>query len=108
MSRSAWQLPPGVSRGTWDYAEAEHIARDYDQYFADASFLNTTKAFASAATFKARRCCRFWLRHTGRALLPLMRQGHSGLAIDLSAEMLSVVKEKARAGNLPVTLVRAI
>ncbi len=33
-SRPAWQLPPGVSRGTWDYLRSPSIASDYEDYFA--------------------------------------------------------------------------
>ena len=32
--RPAWQLPPGVSRGTWDYLQSELVAEDYDDYFS--------------------------------------------------------------------------
>ena len=32
--RPSWQLPAGVTRGSWDYIQADHIAHDYDDYFA--------------------------------------------------------------------------
>ena len=32
--RPRWQLPRGVTRSLWEYAQADHIARDYDEYFA--------------------------------------------------------------------------
>ena len=31
--RPTWQLPPGVSAGTWDYLDSELVAVDYDDYF---------------------------------------------------------------------------
>ena len=31
-SRPAWQLPPGVSRGTWDYVHEVSIATQYDGF----------------------------------------------------------------------------
>lgn len=34
-----WQLPEGVSRGTWDYICSEHIATEYDNYFADSPLM---------------------------------------------------------------------
>jgi SAM-dependent methyltransferase len=37
--RPAWQLPPGVSRGTWDYLHSPSIADDYDSYFNDHPLL---------------------------------------------------------------------
>lgn len=38
-TRPAWQLPPGVSRGTWDYLHSPSIADDYDSYFRDHPLL---------------------------------------------------------------------
>ncbi len=43
---------------------------------------------------------------TGRALVPLVRRGHRGLAVDLSAEMLAVVGEKAAEEKLGIDRVR--
>ena len=42
--RPSWQLPPGVSRGLWDYVHASHIADDYDEYFAFNSLFETDGA----------------------------------------------------------------
>ena len=44
---------------------------------------------------------------TGRALVPLVRTGHRGLAVDLSEHMLRVVQEKADDEGLPIDCVRA-
>lgn len=38
-NRPAWQLPPGISRGTWDYLHSPSIADDYDSYFRDHPLL---------------------------------------------------------------------
>jgi len=38
-TRPAWQLPPGISRGTWDYLHSPSIAEDYDSYFRDHPLL---------------------------------------------------------------------
>jgi len=32
--RPEWQLPRGVPRGVWQYTQADHIADQYDDYFA--------------------------------------------------------------------------
>jgi SAM-dependent methyltransferase len=100
-SRSSWQLPPGVTRGLWDYAQADYIARDYDEYFADNRLFDFDEAvlrryFARPGLVADLGC------GTGRALLPLLRAGHRGLAVDLSLEMLAVVGEKAAAESLSV------
>jgi SAM-dependent methyltransferase len=44
---------------------------------------------------------------TARALVPLCRRGFRGLAIDLSDNMLAVVREKAVRENLPIDCLRA-
>lgn len=33
--RANWQLPPGVSRGTWDYVQSPRIADQYDAFLQD-------------------------------------------------------------------------
>lgn len=102
----AWQLPPGVSRGTWDYAQAEHIARDYDEYFADCPLFDTDEAVA-ARYFTTPGVVADFGCGTGRALVPLVRAGHRGMAVDLSAEMLAVVAEKAALDQLAITCYQA-
>ena len=96
-----WQLPPGVSRGSWDYIRSPHIAEQYDEFFAENRLFE----------FDERELARILPSHglvadlgcgTGRALLPLVRRGMQGLAIDLSAEMLAIVAEKAEAEDLPI------
>jgi hypothetical protein len=34
QSRATWQLPMGVSRGTWDYVTEPAIAKEYDRFHA--------------------------------------------------------------------------
>jgi len=104
--RPSWQLPPGVTRGMWEYARTEHIARDYDEYFAfnslfefDQEVLN--RHFSKPGYVIDLGC------GTGRALVPLARRGFRGLAVDLSAEMLAVVGEKAEVEQLPIDRVMA-
>ncbi len=101
----------GVTRGMWEYAHTDHIADDYDEYFA----LN--KLFDLDEQVIARH---FRLRDrqpgtvvadlgcgTGRALVPLARRGFRGLAVDLSERMLHIVRRKAHDNNLPIQCVRA-
>ena len=104
--RPTWQLPPGVSRGLWDYIHTPHIAEDYDEYFAFNSLFETDEAvlrrqFDRPGLVADLGC------GTGRALVPLVRAGHRGLAIDLSDHMLRIVREKAEAEELPIDCVRA-
>jgi SAM-dependent methyltransferase len=104
--RPTWQLPPGVSRGLWDYVHAPHIADDYDAYFAFNSLFESDEAvlrrqFDRPGLIADLGC------GTGRALVPLVRAGHRGLAIDLSEHMLRIVQEKADNEDLPIECVRA-
>ena len=90
----------------WDYATADHIARDYDEYFAfnrlfdfDEEILR--RHFDRPGLVADLGC------GTGRALVPLVRAGHRGLAVDLSREMLAVVGQKAADEALPIFRVQA-
>ncbi|MBN1909456.1 MAG: class I SAM-dependent methyltransferase [Pirellulales bacterium] len=104
--RPEWQLPPGVPYGVWDYAQSEHIAQDYDAYFAE------NRLFAFDEQVMAR-----WLPHpgvavdlgcgTGRTLLPLARRGFRCVGVDLSQPMLRVAQEKAAHEGLSIDWVQA-
>jgi SAM-dependent methyltransferase len=101
MSKPAWQLPLGVTRGLWDYAQEPQIADDYDDYFAyntlfefDRSVLQ--RYFTRPGTLIDLGC------GTGRLLLPFARQGFHCVGVDLSLPMLRVVERKAAAAEVPV------
>ena len=99
--RPEWQLPQGVTRGVWQYAQAEHIANRYDEYFAG------NRLFEFDEQVLARHFGRPGLVvdlgcGTGRALVPLARRGFRGLGVDLSAHMLQVLGKKARQEHLPI------
>lgn len=104
--RPTWQLPDGVTRGMMDYAESEFVAGEYDADLAlhplfefDERILEPL--FQPPGVVADLGC------GTGRALLPLVRRGLTGLAIDLSQPMLDVVREKADLEGLPVQCLRA-
>ncbi len=104
--RADWQLPPGVSRGVWDYVHNAELARTYDAGLEGSSLL------AADVTFALRHCDRPGRLldvgcGTGRLLLPFAERGHWVLGVDLSEEMLRVAGEKARAAGLTVHLLRA-
>jgi SAM-dependent methyltransferase len=102
----SWRLPPGITRGLWQYAQADHIAYDYDQYFAHNSLFDFDLAvlerhFQQPGLLVDLGC------GTGRLLVPFARRGFRGLAVDLSTPMLEVVGQKADAEWLPIDRVRA-
>ncbi|NQU23964.1 MAG: class I SAM-dependent methyltransferase [Candidatus Nealsonbacteria bacterium] len=85
---------------------AEHIAEQYDEYFAK------NRLFEFDEQVLARHFTRPGLVvdlgcGTGRALVALARRGFRGLGVDLSPAMLRIVAEKARAENLPISVLRA-
>ena len=99
-TRPHWQLPPGITRGLWDYIHSRPIADDYDAYFA----YNRLFQFDEQVVIRALQVrgvgpgsvvadlgC-----GTGRILVALGRLGLRGLAVDLSEPMLAVVRAKAR------------
>jgi SAM-dependent methyltransferase len=101
-----WRLPPGVTLGLWQYAQADHIADDYDEYFAFNSLFDfdeavLTRHFARPGLLVDLGC------GTGRLLVPFARRGFRGLAVDLSMPMLDVVGDKAREEDLPIDRLRA-
>lgn len=110
MSLPDWRLPPGVPRGAWDYAQSESVAGRYDEYHADNPLFEF-EARVLIEEFGAPP------KHggviadlgcgSGRALLPLVRDGWRGLAVDLSEAMLGVVRQKAEAEGLAIDTVRA-
>jgi ubiquinone/menaquinone biosynthesis C-methylase UbiE len=106
-----WRLPPGVTRGLWEYAHSDHIAEDYDNYFSFNKLFTFDEQIAAkyfelsdsaSAPIVADLGC-----GTGRALVPLVRRGFRGLAVDLSERMLNVVREKADSQSLDIECVRA-
>ncbi|HEV3417443.1 MAG TPA: class I SAM-dependent methyltransferase, partial [Pirellulales bacterium] len=104
--RPIWQLPSGVTRGMWEYAHAEHIARDYDDYFAENRLFEFDEE-TLARHFTRPGCVVDLGAGTGRAIVPLARRGFHGVAVDLSIEMLDVIGEKTTEDNLPIDRVLA-
>ena len=69
--RPTWQLPPGVSRGLWDYVHTPHIADDYDDYFAFNSLFETDGAVLNRHFDRPGLVADLGCG-TGRALVPLV------------------------------------
>jgi len=105
MTLPDWQLPPGVTRSLWEFANDPAIARDEDQHLSDSPLLDFDQ-----------QVLRRWLTSpgdlldlgcgTGRHLVELARLGWRCTGVDLSLESLRVAQERAAAAQLGVTLVR--
>jgi ubiquinone/menaquinone biosynthesis C-methylase UbiE len=90
----------------WEYTQSDHIAHEYDEYFA----LNRLFEFDEqvlAHHFRRPGMVVDLGCGTGRALVGLARRGFHGLAVDLSVHMLRIVAEKARSENLDIQGIQA-
>lgn len=98
--KSDWQLPTGVPRGTWEYAQSRQIATGYDNSLAEGEtpfdLQVLQKRLTRPGTLVDLGC------GTGRLLLPFARRGFRCLAVDLSPPMLEVVQRKAASEGLVV------
>src|SRR6478672_9985427 len=96
-----WQLPPGVSRGVWEYVNDPALARGYDASLSGTSLLSWDIDFVSEYCPPPGRLLDLGCG-TGRLSLALARAGYRCLAVDLSETMLTIVGERARTANVHV------
>ncbi len=110
-SQPQWRLPPGVTRGLWEYAHSDSVAYDYDEYFAHNQLFEFDEAIVVEELLRRKIVGGSVVADlgcgTGRALVTLARHGYRGLAIDLSQKMLEVVREKVVDDELPIQCIRA-
>jgi SAM-dependent methyltransferase len=102
-NRASWQLPAGVSRGTWDYVTQPAIANEYDRFHAghpllalDTELIAQQLGPSPYRTDGARRIAVDFGCGTGRNLMPLAEQGWRVIGVDLSLDMLGEFQAKAK------------
>ena len=104
-----WQLPPGVSRGVWEYSRSTTMADDYDNYFRDHPLFEMDGQIIDR--FFPHKTNRPMIADfgcgTGRTLVPLVQKGASGLAIDMSTHMLRALQSKVDEQALDICCLRA-
>lgn len=101
QARASWQLPAGVSRGTWDYVTESAIATEYDRFHAGHPLLEldrkliaehlgpvATRSDGSSRIAVDLGC------GTGRNLIPLAEKGWRVIGVDLSLDMLREFRAK--------------
>ncbi len=99
-TRPAWQLPPGISRGAWDYFHSPSIADDYDSYFRDHPLLKLdieiVRRFLPVQPPETFTIADFGCgtARVARAFMPL---GYRMLNVDLSRHMLRQASQVDRA-----------
>jgi SAM-dependent methyltransferase len=101
-----WRLPRGVTRGAWQYAQSEQVARGYDEEFAANTLFDFDRTVLERYFRKPGLIVDLGAG-TGRLLVHFARLGFRGLAVDLSSEMLSIVGQKAEAQRLPIERLKA-
>ena len=101
-----WQLPPGVSRGLWDYFHDPAIARAYDAMLENTPLLAIYQAFVLKHAQPPGKILDLGCG-TGRLAITLAQRGYQPVAVDLSPEMLKVLGEKATALGLAIPRVCA-
>lgn len=104
LSLADWQLPQGVSRSLWEFAQAKHIPREEGEHLAGSKLLEFD-----------RQCVERWLTSpcrvadlgcgTGRLAVPLAERGFEVVGVDLSRESLRVAEEQAAASGVSLQLV---
>lgn len=93
--RPNWQLPKGVSRGTWDYVNDHDIASDYNRFNEnhpllelDRSLIRKHLSDANLLEPVTNRLAIDFGCGTGRNLIPLAEAGWNVIGFDLSQQML--------------------
>lgn len=102
--RPNWQLPKGVSRGTWDYVNDREIASDYNRFNAnhpllelDRSLIQRHLSDANLLQTGSGRLAIDFGCGTGRNLIPLAEGGWNVIGFDLSQQMLIEFQNHTRA-----------
>ena len=91
-TRSNWQIPQGVSPGTWDYVRNGQIAENYDQFLAGDplalfDWQIVSRCLPPIDRTKETTVVEFGCG-TGRTLIPLIERGYKAVGVDLSLPML--------------------
>ncbi len=103
QSRASWQLPAGVSRGTWDYVTESSIATDYDRFHAGHPLLDLDRKLifehlgpSAVRLDGSPRIAVDFGCGTGRNLIPLAEKGWRVIGVDLSLDMLREFQAKSK------------
>jgi ubiquinone/menaquinone biosynthesis C-methylase UbiE len=104
--RPDWQLPRGVTRGIWQYTQSDELARGYDASLSGSSLPTIDCQFVQCHCAKPGKLIDLGCG-TGRLSIAMATLGHRCLGVDLSAAMLRVTAEKAKAAGVHIDLLQS-
>ncbi len=106
-----WQLPPGVSPGTWDYTHTKSIADGYDDFLKTTPLVRLDLQLTERYLPPARKDTATLIADlgcgSGRTAIPLSQAGYRVLGVDLSQSMLQRMATAAAEVDTPVLALRA-
>lgn len=110
--RPSWQLPPGVSRGTWDYVNDGSIASEYDAFHGKHPLMQLDREIVQAQLLPIENRVEQPLLidlgcGTGRTILPVAERGWRTLGVDLSHSMLAETRRKSSDAQSRIGLLQA-
>jgi SAM-dependent methyltransferase len=101
-----WQLPPGVSRALWDQLHDPASARAYDEQLADTLLLSLDIQFVLEQCLPPGPIVDLGCG-TGRLAIALAQNGYRPTGVDLSPEMLRVMRSKTVALGLEIPVIQS-
>ena len=108
-TRSSWQIPAGVSPGTWDYVRAGSIASGYGDFLARDPLTRLdwqiVCRWLPKVNFDAAKpkIIEFGCGN-GRTLIPLVQRGYKCIGVDLSMPMLREMENGFKKSFTPARL----
>ncbi len=101
-----WQLPVGVTRALWDSFHNPDLARQYDALLEGTPLLRHDLAFFDEHCPRPGKTLDLGAG-TGRLSIPLAERTYQPVAVDLSREMLNLLRSKAERAGVVVPSVCA-
>jgi SAM-dependent methyltransferase len=101
-----WQLPPGVSRALWDHLHDTGSAQAYDEQLANTPLLSLDVKYVLEQCQPPGSLVDLGCG-TGRLTIALAQKGYRPTGVDLSPEMLRVMRAKTHALGLDIPGIQA-
>jgi len=106
MTLPDWRLPRGVSRSLWEFATDLQLPHADDEHLQGTALLQLDRQLLDEWLPNPGRVLDLGCG-TGRVAIPLAARGFEVTGVDLSAESLRILKQRAASLSLDVRLLRA-